>query len=54
MLAWWLGRARRDGLAHVRAAADYIVAKGPKTEQERWENQERLLAEHDRDRDRRR
>ena len=45
-------RRRRLG-ATSSAAADFIVANGPKTEQERWENQERLVAEHDRDGDRR-
>ena len=46
--------ARRRRLARTcSAAADFIVAKGPKTQQERWENQERLVAEHDRHRDRR-
>src|SRR5215203_1300960 len=40
VLAWQLGR--NDGATysnHVKKAADYIVANGPKTPQERWENQ---------------
>jgi glucoamylase len=39
VLAWQLGRT--DGQTyrdHVKKAADYIVANGPKTPQERWEN----------------
>ena len=40
VLAWWLGRTSADDWRHVEAAADFIVAKGPKTEQERWENQD--------------
>jgi glucoamylase len=39
VLAWWLGRTGRDDWAHVQRAADYIVANGPDTGQERWENQ---------------
>ena len=39
MLAWWLGRRSRDDWEHVRDAADFIVANGPETDQERWENQ---------------
>jgi glucoamylase len=39
VLAWWLGRTGPDDWAHVRAAADYVVANGPDTGQERWENQ---------------
>ncbi|HEX5900671.1 MAG TPA: glycoside hydrolase family 15 protein [Solirubrobacteraceae bacterium] len=41
VLAWQLGR---DDAAtyheHVKRAADYIVATGPKTQQDRWENQD--------------
>ena len=40
VLAWWLGRRGAEDWRHVRAAADFIALKGPKTEQERWENQE--------------
>ncbi len=39
VLAWWTGRTGPADWAHVRKAADFIRAKGPKTEQERWENQ---------------
>jgi glucoamylase len=39
VLAWWLGRTGPEDWAHVRAAADYVVANGPDTGQERWENQ---------------
>jgi glucoamylase len=40
VLAWQLGK--NDGATysnHVKIAADYIVAHGPATPQERWENQ---------------
>jgi glucoamylase len=40
VLAWQLGR--NDGATyrdHIKKAADYIVANGPSTPQERWENQ---------------
>jgi len=40
VLAWQLGQT--DGKTyrdHVKKAADYIVANGPQTPQERWENQ---------------
>ncbi len=40
VLSWWLGRRGADDWAHVRAAADYVVANGPQTKQERWENQD--------------
>jgi glucoamylase len=40
VLAWWLGRTSATDWPHVRGAADFIVANGPKTQQERWENQE--------------
>jgi glucoamylase len=39
VLAWWLGRTSAADWTHVRAAADYVVANGPDTGQERWENQ---------------
>jgi glucoamylase len=39
VLAWQLGRRDAGTWKHVKAAADYIVAKGPQTPQERWENQ---------------
>jgi glucoamylase len=39
VLSWWLGRRGATDWMHVRAAADYIVANGPDSEQERWENQ---------------
>jgi glucoamylase len=39
VLAWWLNRRGATDWTHVRAAADYIVANGPDSEQERWENQ---------------
>jgi Glucodextranase, domain N len=37
VLAWWLDR---PDWAHIQKAADFIVANGPKTGQERWENQD--------------
>jgi glucoamylase len=40
ILAWMLGR--RDSTTytrHIRPAADYVVANGPVTPQDRWENQ---------------
>src|ERR687896_305082 len=40
VLAWWLGRTSAADWQHVRAAADYVVANGPRTPQERWENQD--------------
>jgi glucoamylase len=40
VLAWQLGRNDGDTyFNHVKKAADYIVANGPDTPQERWENQ---------------
>ncbi|HEY0487617.1 MAG TPA: glycoside hydrolase family 15 protein [Mycobacteriales bacterium] len=36
VLAWDLGRT--GDWAHVRASADFLVARGPRTDQERWEN----------------
>ena len=40
VLAWQLGRTDASDWSHVRKAADFIVEQGPKSEQERWENQE--------------
>jgi glucoamylase len=40
VLAWWLGRTGADDWRHVERAADFILLRGPKTEQERWENQD--------------
>jgi glucoamylase len=39
VLAWWLNRRGAADWPHVRAAADYIKANGPSSQQERWENQ---------------
>ncbi|HEX4717289.1 MAG TPA: glycoside hydrolase family 15 protein [Thermoleophilaceae bacterium] len=39
VLAWQLERDDASTWAHVKRAADYIVANGPQTPQERWENQ---------------
>ena len=39
VLAWQLGRADADTYARLRKAADFIVARGPQSPQERWENQ---------------
>ena len=39
VLSWWLGRRGAADWTHVRSAADYIVANGPDSDQERWENQ---------------
>jgi glucoamylase len=39
VLAYQLGRTGPQDWKHVRRAADYIVEHGPRTEQERWENQ---------------
>ncbi|MEA2441635.1 MAG: glucoamylase [Thermoleophilaceae bacterium] len=40
VLAWQLGRTDAATYAnHVKKAADFIVANGPPTPQERWENQ---------------
>ena len=39
VLSWWLGRRGATDWQHVRRAADYIVANGPDSRQERWENQ---------------
>ena len=40
VLAWQLGRTGKSDWSHVRRAADFIVDKGPVSEQERWENQD--------------
>ncbi len=40
VLAWWLDRRGGDDWPHIQRAADFIVANGPQTKQERWENQE--------------
>jgi glucoamylase len=39
VLAWQLGDRDADTYAHVKKAADFLVANGPQTPQERWENQ---------------
>jgi glucoamylase len=39
VLAWWLGRRGANDWTHVQKAADYVVANGPDSDQERWENQ---------------
>jgi glucoamylase len=39
VLAWQLQRTDATSWSHVKRAADYIVANGPFTPQERWENQ---------------
>jgi glucoamylase len=38
VLAWQLGRTGTADWNHVRLAADFLVARGPRTDQERWEN----------------
>ncbi|MCV2490884.1 glycoside hydrolase family 15 protein [Geodermatophilus sp. YIM 151500] len=38
VLAWQLGRTGPEDWARVRLSADFLVATGPRTEQERWEN----------------
>ena len=40
MLAWQLDRTDAATYAKLKKAADFIVRKGPESEQERWENQE--------------
>jgi len=40
VLAWWLGRRDDADWAHIQRGADFIMANGPKTGQERWENQD--------------
>lgn len=37
VMAWQLGRFDKDTWSHVKRAADFIVAKGPYSPQERWE-----------------
>ncbi|MCW2983524.1 MAG: glucoamylase, partial [Conexibacter sp.] len=39
VLAWQLGRTDDATWTHVRRGAEAILRKGPRTEQERWENQ---------------
>ena len=39
VLAWWLGMKSANDWAHVERAADYLVANGPESDNERWENQ---------------
>ncbi|HEY7075028.1 MAG TPA: glycoside hydrolase family 15 protein [Solirubrobacteraceae bacterium] len=39
VLAWQLRRFDAATYGHVKRAADYLVAHGPQTPQERWENQ---------------
>jgi glucoamylase len=40
VLAWQLGRRdARTYRRHIRPAADFIARKGPRSQQERWENQ---------------
>jgi glucoamylase len=39
VLAWWLDRRGSADWEHIRSAADYVIANGPDTGQERWENQ---------------
>ncbi len=38
VLAWQLGRSGPADWSHVRLSADYLVANGPASPQERWEN----------------
>jgi glucoamylase len=38
LLAWQLGRTGPAAWQHVRAAEDFVVANGPSTPGERWEN----------------
>jgi glucoamylase len=40
VLAWWLGRTSAADWSHVEAAADRVVKVGPRTPNERWENQD--------------
>ncbi len=39
VLAWSLGRDGAEDWSHVERAADYVVANGPSSDNERWENQ---------------
>ena len=52
VLAWWLGRTGATDWAHVEKAADYIVANGPAQRPGALGEPGRLVAQHDRDRDR--
>jgi glucoamylase len=38
LLAWQLGRTDASDWAHIRAAEDFVVANGPSTPSDRWEN----------------
>jgi glucoamylase len=38
VLAWQLGRTGAEDWDNVRLSADFLVARGPRTDQERWEN----------------
>jgi glucoamylase len=38
VLAWQLGRTGPDDWDNVRRSADFLVTRGPRTDQERWEN----------------
>jgi glucoamylase len=38
VLAWQLGRTGAADWDNVRLSADFLVAQGPRTDQERWEN----------------
>lgn len=38
VLAWQLGRTGAADWDNVRLSAEFLVAKGPRTDQERWEN----------------
>ena len=40
VLAWWLGRTSAEDWSHIERAADYLVENGPRSDQERWENQD--------------
>ena len=53
VLAWQLERFDAATWRKLRRTAEFILRHGPGTEQDRWENQERLLAGDDRGRDRR-
>ena len=53
MLAWWLGRTAATDWDNIRAAADYLMAERPAHGPGALGEPGRLLAEHDRDGDRR-
>jgi glucoamylase len=38
VLAWQIGRTGPEDWDNVRRSADFLVANGPRTDQERWEN----------------